>query len=683
MTAAVAASEHHAAHLAYARKAQASVGAGAQHVDSSPNGAVTPYCDVFAAGDCLELCFIDPSGAECKPTPKADSELGKTLDRIVKTVNKKKASATWTAELYHLGAVSPIDPATLNVDAWLDTSCLQLRSTCGQRPHLLYQVRRDQPRISSPPQLPGLPLVGFPVAATGITHDHADDIDYEWSIDGAVLGSGVSYTPEAKDIGRLLEVTCTPWRRGPKGERIEGKAVNACCARPVHMLAPGASKYLDEALASTAAPPCDSRIRVVTYNILWGTPDSDVRKTSVKALQAAGRKEEAEALKVAPASSAKPISHVSELPVLPGAVEWREHIGLKELRGYNADIIALQEVRGGLWKAWQPSFEQDGLAGVRSSVELNGELVLLWRRCKLRLEADETWLISRLLDDEWNADLREALQKAPECEAVFAAQPHVAQVATFTHISTARRVVVVNAHLIMNGMAPHLRALQLCLALRRLQRLQRSTGDFDIVLCGDFNSRGHEPEFEGMFELLETGVLPESHFSFFTGRNVGRASDLCEESRRCKGIFDGKPCGRETVGTSGLCMDHLCVICNDFKVPRRPLCTKCADKGETPPKRSIPSGAFVCTMTQPIYPFESVCKRILGHMYYYHLAFKPQTGQDWPGGWGEMKDHILYSPGLRAVWMLPPPPPESLHGLPNLNWSSDHIAIVGDLEFVA
>jgi len=79
---------------------------------------------------------------------------------------------------------------------------------------------------------------------------------------------------------------------------------------------------------------------------------------------------------------------------------------------------------------------------------------------------------------------------------------------------------------------------------------------------------------------------------------------------------------------------------------------------------------------------ESACAQILGHTYYFHVPFKPGTGEPWgPFGWGEMKDHIFYTSGLKARWMAPVPEEDSLRGLPNLNWASDHIAIVADLEF--
>ena len=371
----------------------------------------------------------------------------------------------------------------------------------------------------------------------------------------------------------------------------------------------------------------------------------------------------------------------------------------------------------------------DSTHGARS--EGNGELAVFWRRALFRQLDSATWLVHGLLDEAENADVRAALDAGPEAFRAHArAQPHVALAVRLRCASSWREVVVVNLHLVMAGAAAHLRALQACLVLRRARSWMGPGAS--LLVCGDLNCRGGEPESESVLGLLTQGAVPASHHNFVLGRALGVRAEPCEEGGRCAAVHGGKRCEAraEAPGEARepgpcrddrLCWDHRCPCCGAVKKPRLTYnirrqydmilfvfvniqfqdlevnfeypeirleaCERCAVEARAVPPHGF-DGLFSCRLTQPFGPLAAAYWRLTGEPALFTAPFHPQTGEDYPTGFAEMKDHILcWSPpgsephDLEPLWVLPPPPLETLRGMPSLSWPSDHVSVVADLRW--
>jgi len=235
----------------------------------------------------------------------------------------------------------------------------------------------------------------------------------------------------------------------------------------------------------------------------------------------------------------------------------------------------------------------------------------------------------------------------------FQKMNHIVHAAKFSCVDTARELVVLNVHLKNADENASIRALQLCLALRQLRDWAGSANSF--ILCGDFNNKDDfcpkemETCLESVLQLVTTGNVAADHLDFVFGRNIG----LRREEK-----FDCPCCGAE-------------------RHPRRALCNACHTSGKNLPS-DVLLDAFACELAQPL-RFNSAyhSRRETWALFQTH----EMCGIPWKHWWAESKDHIFASQDLDVAWVLAPPKIADLCCMPNLCWSSDHIAMVADLKW--
>lgn len=324
-------------------------------------------------------------------------ELGKVLARIsnniVKSRSKGKKSKRGEGSqdatepqirLYFNGDCVSED--LLNSDAWQDGAVLHVGDT-------KFKVERNPPTFTTA-ELPASILSGFPVCPKlEIEFGDLKDCLFTWYKEGTPsdpsadpgwmeVGQQQVFTPSNLDIGVRLKLKCTPGnesRYGVAKELVSSGAVEAgpgvCTFNNRHMY----TKKVTEA----------STVRVVSYNIL-----ADV---------------------YAQTELSKTVLYPYCAPYALG-LDYRQSLIKKELTGYNADIICLQEVdKGAFSDSLVPALDAFGMDGVFRMKEKQHEgLATFYRRSKFKLIGQHDITLSEALTtDAIHSEILDAVSTNP------------------------------------------------------------------------------------------------------------------------------------------------------------------------------------------------------------------------------------------------------------------------------
>ncbi|KAH0514874.1 2',5'-phosphodiesterase 12 [Microtus ochrogaster] len=297
----------------------------------------------------------------------------------------------------------------LNVDAWQDGAVLQIGD-------VKYKVERNPPAFTEL-QLPRYIMAGFPVCPK-LSLEFGDSASsvFRWYKEvkpgaaepaesssrpgpsSAWTETGVAervYTPCNADIGLRLKLHCTPGngqRFGPSRE------LESVC--PVEA-GPGTCTF-DHRHLYTKKVPEDSIIRTVSYNILADTyAQTEFSRTVLYPYCA------------------------------PYALEldYRQNLIQKELTGYNADLICLQEVDREVFSdSLVPALEAFGLEGVFRIKQHEG-LATFYRKSKFNLLSQHDISFQEALEsDPLHKDLLEKLALNPLAQEKVLQRSSVLQV---------------------------------------------------------------------------------------------------------------------------------------------------------------------------------------------------------------------------------------------------------------
>lgn len=325
-------------------------------------------------------------------------ELGKVLARISNNIikaqgkgqkSKKSKNENTSADvaepvvrLYFNGDLVAED--ALNRDAWQDGAVLQVGDA-------QYKVERNPPTFTTA-QLPASVLAGFPVCPKlEIEFGEMEFCVFKWYKESSPndeddswveAGSDRVFTPSNTDIGLRLKLKCMPGnesRLGPAVEMVTSGTVEA---------GPGVCTF-DNRHLYTLKVMNDSTTRVVTYNILADIySQTELSKTVLYPYCA------------------------------PYALEldYRQNLIKKELSGYNADIVCLQEVDKGVFgDSLVPALDAFGMDGVFKVKERQHEgLATFYRRTKFKLLSRHDIMLSEALEtDKLHSGLLDRLSTNP------------------------------------------------------------------------------------------------------------------------------------------------------------------------------------------------------------------------------------------------------------------------------
>ncbi|CAH1249725.1 PDE12 [Branchiostoma lanceolatum] len=293
------------------------------------------------------------------------------------------------------------------------------------------------------------------------------------------------YTPVNSDIGSKLKFVCTPRCDGKEGVTME--TVTSCQVEAGPGLCPFENRHL-----YTKKRTEKGCFRVVSYNIL-----ADVYAKTELSLTVL----------------------YPYCPPYALELDYRRQLLLKELVGYNADLLVLQETGKSLYNdALVPALDLSGMEGVfmGKGQQSEGEAIF-YRKDKFRLLSQEDMIIGECLSSHPSCHgLQTWLSHSPAVLNKVTSGSTVLQVVLLESIEDpSRRLCVANTHLYWHPRAPHIRLIQMATCLKFLENVVNSNSTQDtsisLLLCGDLNS----PPTSGLYELLTTRAVPASHTDWF------------------------------------------------------------------------------------------------------------------------------------------------------------------------
>ncbi|XP_068605153.1 2',5'-phosphodiesterase 12 [Brachionichthys hirsutus] len=433
-----------------------------------------------------------------------DEEVGKVLARIkinatkgqvrkAKKSRKRKgpepseAPAAPVVRLYYYG-VSVADTAR-NSEAWRDGALLQVGN-------FKYAVQRNVPTLTTV-ELPVSLLATYPVCPNlQVEFGKLEDCEFTWYKETApnaspgdadvsgqdsiwtVVGRERVYVPSNQDIGCRLKLLCTPrdgGRFGPAREAISEGAVEA---------GPGTCTF-DNRHTYTVREVAWPALRVVSYNIL-----ADI---------------------YAQTELSKNVLYPYCAPYAL-ELDYRQNLIKKELGGYNADIICLQEVDKSVFKdSLSPAMDAFGLDGVFRVKEKQHEgLATFYRRSKFELLSRHDIVLSEALTcDPIHSGLLERVCASGALKQRVQQRSTTLQVSVLKALNeTGRTVCVANTHLYWHPEGGNVRLVQMGVALQHLSRVMEDAAPgAPLLFCGDFNS---SPD-SGVFQLVTEARVPQQH----------------------------------------------------------------------------------------------------------------------------------------------------------------------------
>ncbi|KAL4217215.1 Endonuclease/Exonuclease/phosphatase [Mactra antiquata] len=296
----------------------------------------------------------------------------------------------------------------------------------------------------------------------------------------------LSYVPTNEDIGYRLAFTCIP----RSGQRV-GRPCNTESKFDVTS-GPGLCPFEHRHLY-TQKETNINEIRVVSYNILADLyADQEFSRNVL-------------------------FSYCAPYALNIG---YRKHLIVKELKGYNCDIMCLQEVDEKVFRHdLSTIFEVLGYHGVM--MEKTGEVregsAIFFRKSRFRLVEEYREGLQSLL--ETNAicsDIVKKVYAVPDLKQVLETRTTVLHVVALEPIDQPGRILLVaNTHLYFHPDAGHIRMIQTLIAMRYIEHLYQvyKKNKPSLVFCGDFNSTPHR----AIYEFMTTQSVKEDNIDWKDG----------------------------------------------------------------------------------------------------------------------------------------------------------------------
>ncbi|XP_022123100.2 2',5'-phosphodiesterase 12 [Pieris rapae] len=404
--------------------------------------------------------------------------------------------------------------------------------------------------------LPKSILVGFPVYPEHLESNYMDKelSDFNWyrakvvnEKGNSIIDSHVkwdfikkshSYTPVSEDIGMKLKLECIPKNSlmsGPSVEVISKHVVEAGPGPCPFELRHFFTKHRLE----------DKSFRCVTYNILADLYcDSDYTRT---------------------------VLH----PYCPSyalEIDYRKQLILKELTGYNADIICLQEVDNKIFDySLSCVLQMDGLKGLfyKKGKSVAEGLACFYRENRFRCLGDDQILLSTAVQTEsYLQHIWDAVRDNDELKNRLLDRSTVASATFLQSCDNENEIIIVgNTHLYFHPDADHIRLIQggiIIYWLKNIQyklRTQYPDKRISMILCGDFNS---DPQ-SGIYKLYTTGHAPSTLPDWKSNTEQAITGLSLEQP-----ILLGSACGtpQYTNFTAGFaeCLDYIYYDVNNLEV---------------------------------------------------------------------------------------------------------------------
>ncbi|NXF95594.1 PDE12 phosphodiesterase, partial [Eubucco bourcierii] len=510
----------------------------------------------------LSLRFVLPDGSARHMQRDQAEPLGRALARIATNAAKghaktRKKNKKARAEDNPSGEAAAVAPAVRlfscdgeeiaeempNSAAWQDGAVLQV----GE---VQYRVERNPPALTEL-QLPRSLLAGFPVCPK-VSAEFASPQHclFRWyreqrpaaGGEAAASGNGPTwvemsaervFTPSNALVGLRLKLQCTP---GDGAQRY-GLPREVESSGPVEA-GPGACTF-DSRHLYTKKVCGEGSIRIVSYNILADTyAQTEFSRTVLYPYCA------------------------------PYALEldYRQNLLKKELAGYSADLICLQEVDKSVFvDSLAPALDAFGLEGLFKIKEKQHEgLATFYRRDKFSLLTQHDIAFSEaLLSDPLQKELCDKLAKYPVVQEKVLQRSSVLQVSVLQSTTDpSRKICVANTHLYWHPKGGNIRLIQIAVALSHLRHIACDLyPSVPVIFCGDFNSIPSS----GTYSFISSGDIAEDHDDWVSNGEEERCNMPLSHPFKLISAC-GEPAYTNYVGGFHGCLDYIFIDKNALDV---------------------------------------------------------------------------------------------------------------------
>ncbi|XP_015262550.1 PREDICTED: 2',5'-phosphodiesterase 12 [Gekko japonicus] len=467
--------------------------------------------------------------------------LGRALARIANNAGKGNAKAAKKSKKARAesGAPPPPLPAVClfsqdgqavaddvpNAEAWQDGTVLQIGET-------RYRVERNPPALTEL-QLPRSLLAGFPVCPKVRTEFGSPaHCLFRW------------YQEQKVELGVAAAAAATGWVETPGGtehvfmpSNAHGLPREVESGGPVEA-GPGACTF-DARHLYTKKVTGPGLIRTVSYNILADIyAQTELSRTVLYPYCAPYSLE----------------------------LDYRQNLLKKELAGYSADIICLQEVDKSVFTdSLGPALDAFGLEGLFRLKEKQHEgLATFYRRDKFSLLSQHDIALNQaLLEDPLHKELRDQLAPYPEVQEKVQQRSSVLQVSVLQSTSDpSRKVCVGNTHLYWHPKGGNIRLIQAAVALSHIRHIIHNVYPATpIIFCGDFNSTPST----GMYSFVSNGSIAEDHEDWGSNGEEKPCRISLTHPLRLKSAC-GEPAYTNYVGGFHGCLDYIFIDANALEV---------------------------------------------------------------------------------------------------------------------
>lgn len=395
-----------------------------------------------------------------------------------------------------------LDENSKNIDVWIDGTVIKIKS-------LIYEVVVNAPTVLSL-KLPSSIMIGFPVyprcemefasqneclvfwfvkkgdsvKCERVELDERHRVQFSVcrkedlvKSDWVLVGTGWVYTPCSTELNQKLALICVPGSESKMGLPVSAESANVVSAGP------GECPFEVRHLFTNCCAPVGS-FRTVSYNLLADLyADSDYSREYL----------------------------FPYCPPYALHIDYRKQLILKELIGYNADVMCLQEVDKKVFDHdLNPALGSLGYQGIYASKAgqvAEGEVVF-YRSSKFTHKCQGDIILSEKIQED--PVLMERLDTKEEVKTVVLTKPTILQVVILESVEKPGTcLVVANTHLYFHPQAGFIRRIQAQVILRHLsgvmQKYVKEGTNVVLMLCGDFNSNPRT----GTYHLITCGHLPE------------------------------------------------------------------------------------------------------------------------------------------------------------------------------
>ncbi|XP_018411772.1 PREDICTED: 2',5'-phosphodiesterase 12 [Nanorana parkeri] len=246
--------------------------------------------------------------------------------------------------------------------------------------------------------------------------------------------------------------------------------------------------------------------------------------------------------------------------------QYRHCLLRKELSGYRADLICLQEVdRTAFPDTLCPAMEAFGLDGIfRLKDKQHEGLATFYRRSRYRLCSQHDVLIGEALtEDPLHRPLLEQLSRYSAAKEKVLQRSSALQVTVLESTKDpSKKICLANTHLYFHPNGGNIRLIQMAVALAHVRHVAYELyPGIPIIFCGDFNSTPST----GMCSFVKDGAISEEHPDWTSNGEEERCNMSLSHPLKLKSAC-GEPAYTNYVGGFHGCLDYIFIDSDSLEV---------------------------------------------------------------------------------------------------------------------